>query len=91
MIVATAANGIMTDSQRTALTDVTGIDHIYITVSELARSEPFYDRVLRDALGFRKNTFTLGGDPHISTTTACSVSCCAPRACRSVRASSTSA
>ena len=47
------------------MTDVTGIDHIYITVSELARSEPFYDRVLRDALGFRKNTFTLGGDPHI--------------------------
>jgi glyoxylase I family protein len=47
------------------MTDVTGIDHIYITVSELARSEPFYDRVLRDALGFRKNSFTLAGDPHI--------------------------
>ena len=47
------------------MTDVTGIDHIYITVSGLARSEPFYDRVLRDSLGFRKNTFTLGGDPHI--------------------------
>ena len=51
--------------ERSPLTDVTGIDHIYITVSELARSEPFYDRVLRDALGFRKNTFTLAGDPHI--------------------------
>ena len=47
------------------MTDVTGIDHIYITVSDLARSEPFYDRVLRDALGFRKNAFTLAGDPHI--------------------------
>ena len=47
------------------MTEVTGIDHIYVTVSELARSEPFYDRVLRDALGFRKNTFALGTDPHI--------------------------
>jgi glyoxylase I family protein len=51
--------------ERPVLTEVTGIDHIYITVSDLGRSEPFYDRVLRDALGFRKNTFTLGGDPHI--------------------------
>lgn len=51
--------------ERPILTEVTGIDHIYITVSDLGRSEPFYDRVLRDALGFRKNTFALGGDPHI--------------------------
>ena len=47
------------------MTEVTGIDHIYITVSDLQRSEPFYDRVLRQTLGFRKNTFTLAGDPHI--------------------------
>lgn len=47
------------------MTDVTGIDHIYITVSDLGRSEPFYDRVLRDALGFRKSGFALGGEPHI--------------------------
>jgi len=47
------------------LTEVTGIDHIYVTVSDLGRSEPFYDRVLRDALGFRKNAFELAGDPHI--------------------------
>lgn len=52
-------------SEPRALTDVTGIDHIYISVSDLARSEPFYDRVLRDALGFRKNAFSLAGDPHI--------------------------
>jgi glyoxylase I family protein len=51
--------------ERPLLTEVTGIDHIYITVSDLRRSEPFYDRVLRDALSFRKNTFALGGDPHI--------------------------
>jgi catechol 2,3-dioxygenase-like lactoylglutathione lyase family enzyme len=47
------------------MTEVTGIDHIYISVSDLQRSEPFYDRVLIDVLGFRKNKFALGGDPHV--------------------------
>lgn len=47
------------------MTEVTGIDHIYITVSDLRRSEPFYDHVLLETLGFQKNKFTLGGDPHI--------------------------
>jgi len=45
--------------------EVIGIDHIYLTVSSLERSEPFYDRLLQDALGFRKNRFTLAGDPHV--------------------------
>ena len=47
------------------MSEVIGIDHIYITVSDLARSAAFYDRALRDALGFRKNEFVVGGDPHI--------------------------
>lgn len=47
------------------MTEVIGIDHIYIAVSDLRRSEAFYDRVLIEALGFRKNQFTLGGDPHV--------------------------
>jgi glyoxylase I family protein len=47
------------------MTEVIGIDHIYIAVSDLERSEIFYDRVMLEALGFRKNKFTLGGDPHI--------------------------
>jgi len=47
------------------MTEIIGIDHIYITVSDLERSEDFYDRVLLGTLGFRKNNFTLGGDPHI--------------------------
>ncbi len=47
------------------MTEVIGIDHIYIAVSDLERSEIFYDKVLLGALGFRKNTFTLGGDTHI--------------------------
>lgn len=45
--------------------EVTGIDHIYIAVSDLAASEAFYDRVLLQAFGFRKNRFTLAGDPHV--------------------------
>lgn len=42
-----------------------GLDHIYISVSDLARSEAFYDRLLVDLLGFRKNRFRLGEDRHI--------------------------
>lgn len=44
--------------------DIIGVDHIYITVSDMARSESFYDRAMQ-VLGFRKNTFSIGGDPHI--------------------------
>jgi len=47
------------------MTEVTGIDHLYITVSDLARSEVFYDQVLLKTLEFRKNKFTLDGDPHV--------------------------
>ena len=47
------------------MTEVIGIDHIYITVSDFQRSELFYDHVLLQTLGFRKNKFTLGGDPHV--------------------------
>jgi len=47
------------------VTEIIGIDHVYIAVSDLERSEVFYDRVLLEALGFRKSKFTLGGDPHV--------------------------
>ena len=46
------------------MVEVIGIDHIYIAVSDMARSEEFYDRVLLN-LGFRKNRFPLNGDPHV--------------------------
>ena len=46
------------------MTEITGIDHIYITVSDLGRSEEFYDTVMA-VLGFRKNAFKLNGDPHV--------------------------
>ncbi len=46
------------------MTDITGIDHIYLAVREPARSEAFYDRLM-PALGFRKNEFVLGGERHV--------------------------
>ncbi len=47
------------------MSEVIGIDHIYITVSDLARSEHFYDLAFLKTLGFQKNKFALGGDPHV--------------------------
>lgn len=41
-----------------------GIDHVYVTVRDLDRSEDFYDRVMK-ILGFRKGDGTIGGDPHL--------------------------
>lgn len=45
--------------------DIIGIDHIYLTVTVLERSELFYDQVLLGVLGFRKNTFRLGEVEHV--------------------------
>lgn len=45
--------------------EVIGIDHIYLAVSDLGRSESFYDRALMQVLGFRKNAFVLEGDRHL--------------------------
>jgi glyoxylase I family protein len=47
------------------MNEVIGIDHIYITVSDLEASEKFYDQVMIETLGFRKNKFSIVGDPHI--------------------------
>ncbi len=47
------------------MVQVTGIDHIYLSVSDLTRAESFYDRALGEALGFRKTRFDLHGDPHV--------------------------
>lgn len=44
--------------------EVIGIDHIYITVSNLERSVKFYDVVMK-ALGFRRNQFQVDGEKHI--------------------------
>jgi catechol 2,3-dioxygenase-like lactoylglutathione lyase family enzyme len=43
--------------------EVVGLDHVYLTVSDLARSEAFYDTVL-GLLDFRKIDVAIGGEPH---------------------------
>jgi len=53
------------NSQGRAMTEVIGIDHIYVAVSDLGRSEVFYDKVLLKTMDFRKNKFVLDDDPHI--------------------------
>jgi catechol 2,3-dioxygenase-like lactoylglutathione lyase family enzyme len=45
--------------------DVLGMDHVYLTVGDLSRSEGFYDRLLVGVLGFRKKRSNVGGDPHV--------------------------
>lgn len=44
--------------------DIIGIDHIYITVSDMQISEKFYD-TLMTVLGFRKNGFEIDAESHI--------------------------
>lgn len=44
--------------------EIIGFDHLYVAVSDLARSERFYDLVM-GILGFRKNRFVIAGDPHV--------------------------
>ena len=46
------------------MTEVIGIDHIYLTVRDLQTSEVFYDKIL-PVLGFKKAVAPIGGQPHI--------------------------
>ncbi len=43
--------------------EVVGLDHIYLGVADLERSEKFYDSVLA-LLDFRKIDAPIGGEPH---------------------------
>lgn len=43
--------------------EVVGLDHVYVTVSDFARSEQFYDRLMA-FLGFRKGDKKIAGEPH---------------------------
>lgn len=46
------------------MTEISGIDHLYISVSDLTAAEAWYNRAF-GALGFRKNRFDIGGEPHV--------------------------
>jgi len=43
--------------------EVLGLDHLYLSVSDLERAEQFYDPVMR-LLGFRKGDKPIAGEPH---------------------------
>src|SRR6516165_1133724 len=43
--------------------EILGLDHLYVTVSDLGRSEAFYDAIM-ERFGFRKGDRPIGGDPH---------------------------
>jgi glyoxylase I family protein len=45
--------------------EIIGIDHLYLAVRDLERSEEFYDRVLLSVLGYRKGKSRIAGDPHV--------------------------
>jgi glyoxylase I family protein len=47
------------------MVEVIGIDHIYLTVSDLDASEHFNDNVKVKLLGFKKNKFSIADEPHI--------------------------
>ena len=47
------------------MTEVTGIDHIYLAVRDLETSKRFYDVVMK-ILGFRSGRFQIDGDTHAS-------------------------
>ena len=44
--------------------EVIGIDHVFVAVTDLRRSEGFYDRVM-PVLGFRKGEGIISGASHL--------------------------
>lgn len=45
-------------------TEVTAVDHIYVTVADMDRAERFYDAVMK-LLGFRKGTKPIDNERHL--------------------------
>jgi len=43
--------------------EVSGLDHVYLSVRDLPASVAFYDSVMR-LLGFKKGTLPIAGEPH---------------------------
>jgi len=43
--------------------EIIGVDHIYLTVSDMKRSEAFYDSLM-EPFGFKKAIAPIGGEPH---------------------------
>jgi len=49
--------------KRGSAAELIGIDHVHLTVSDFVRSRRFYDRLMK-AVGFKKGTAAIGGEPH---------------------------
>ena len=45
--------------------EVIGIDHVYLSVSDMNASEWFYDTVMLQVLGYRKGESVIAGDAHV--------------------------
>ena len=45
--------------------EVLGIDHVYLSVSDMVASELFYDTVMLQVLGYRKGESVIAGDAHV--------------------------
>jgi glyoxylase I family protein len=61
----TGAARVQTAIEETGMpVEVLGIDHIFITVHDLAVAEEYYDKVMK-ILGFRKNRADIAGEPHV--------------------------
>ena len=45
--------------------EVIGIDHVYLSVSDMAAAESFYDAVMLQVLGYRKGESVIAGDAHV--------------------------
>ena len=43
--------------------EITGLDHVYLTVSDIHASEAFYDPVMK-VLNFKKGIMPIGGESH---------------------------
>jgi catechol 2,3-dioxygenase-like lactoylglutathione lyase family enzyme len=50
--------------ERGSEVEVIGLDHVYLTVTDLGRARSFYDAVL-GALEFERGEEPIGGDPHL--------------------------
>ncbi len=75
------------------MSEIIGIDPIYVTVSDVAVSEKFYDTVMA-ALGFKKNRFPINDESHIQYYNRhfgyCAPPCAIAKATRCVRTGPTS-
>jgi glyoxylase I family protein len=58
------AIGHTTLRRRRMPVEVLGVDHVFITVRDLAASEAYYDKVMK-ILGFRKNRTDIADEPHV--------------------------